>query len=52
MRVGAEEQQLRADDFNVVAGGVEHGISAGPDGASFMIVLTPRRAHGEDVEIA
>jgi quercetin dioxygenase-like cupin family protein len=52
MRVGAGEHELGADDFNVVAGGVEHGITAGPDGASFMIVLTPRRAPGEDVEIA
>jgi quercetin dioxygenase-like cupin family protein len=52
MRIGAVEHDLHADDFNVIPGGVEHGISAGPEGASFLIVLTPRRAPGEEIEMA
>jgi quercetin dioxygenase-like cupin family protein len=35
---------LPAGAWAVVAGGVEHGIAAGPRGARFLVVLVPRRA--------
>jgi quercetin dioxygenase-like cupin family protein len=35
--------ELSAGDWFVVAGGVEHGLRAGADGARFLAVLVPRR---------
>ncbi len=37
-------QRLSQGDWSVVAGGVEHGIRAGPRGARFLAVLVPRRS--------
>jgi quercetin dioxygenase-like cupin family protein len=37
-------QQLTAGAWSVVAGGVEHGITAGGRGARFLVVLVPRRS--------
>jgi quercetin dioxygenase-like cupin family protein len=37
-------QQLSAGAWSVVAGGVEHGITAGGGGARFLVVLVPRRS--------
>lgn len=51
MRIGGDDHELHADDFNVVPGGVEHGITAGADGAALVVVLTPRRELGERVEV-
>jgi quercetin dioxygenase-like cupin family protein len=42
---------LGAGDWSTLAGGVEHGITAGPDGARIVIVLVPRRAAGEQPEV-
>jgi quercetin dioxygenase-like cupin family protein len=51
MRIGGDDHELRAEDFKVVPGGVEHGITAGADGATLLVVLTPRREAGEQVEL-
>jgi quercetin dioxygenase-like cupin family protein len=37
-------QRLTAGAWSVIAGGVEHGITAGQGGARFLAVLVPRRA--------
>ena len=52
MRIGAsEERVLGVGAFSALPGGVEHGITAGPDGARIMIALVPRRAAGEQPEV-
>jgi quercetin dioxygenase-like cupin family protein len=40
---GATET-LTAGAWSVMAGGVEHGITAGPEGARIVAVISPRRA--------
>jgi quercetin dioxygenase-like cupin family protein len=40
-------QRLAAGAWSVIAGGVEHGITAGRGGARFVAVLVPRRAPDE-----
>jgi quercetin dioxygenase-like cupin family protein len=40
-------QRLAAGAWSVIAGGVEHGITAGRGGARFLAVLVPRRAPDE-----
>jgi quercetin dioxygenase-like cupin family protein len=44
-------RELSAGDWALTEGGLEHGITGGADGARIMIVLTPRRAVGETVEV-
>ena len=43
MTVEGVPRQLRAGDWSVVAGEVEHGITAGPGGARILAVVVPRR---------
>jgi quercetin dioxygenase-like cupin family protein len=50
MTLGGDERELTAGGFSVVAGDVEHGITAGPDGARFMAIVVPRRASAGDYE--
>jgi quercetin dioxygenase-like cupin family protein len=40
-------QPLAPGAWSVVAGGVEHGITAGGGGARFLVVLVPRRSPDE-----
>ncbi len=52
MSVGPDgTRELAAGDWAIAAGGLEHGITGGAEGARIMIVLTPRRAAGETVEV-
>jgi quercetin dioxygenase-like cupin family protein len=52
MRTGpSDAHQLGADSWTVTDRHVEHGITAGPEGARIMIVLTPRRGTDETVEV-
>lgn len=52
MRTGPDDgRELGAGAYAVTAAHVEHGITGGPAGARIMIVLTPRRAAGETVEV-
>ncbi len=41
---GTEIYQLGQGSWSVVAGGVEHGITAGPSGTRFLAILVPPRA--------
>ena len=43
LRAGEETSRLAAGDWSVVAGGVEHGITAGPAGARILAIVVPRR---------
>lgn len=49
--VGGELQPLGPGETSVVAGGVEHGLRAGPEGAKFLAVLVPRREQPNAYEI-
>jgi quercetin dioxygenase-like cupin family protein len=51
LRTGDETHELDAGAWVVTAGGVDHGITAGDSGARISIVLVPRRAAGERVEV-
>ncbi len=48
---GGRTQRLAAGEWSVIAGGVEHGIRAGEQGARFLAVLVPRRGPGETYTI-
>lgn len=51
MSVGDREEQLEAGGWSVVAGGVEHGIVAGPSGARVVAVIVPRRESADAYEV-
>jgi quercetin dioxygenase-like cupin family protein len=44
---GDETRALAAGSWSVVAGGVPHGITAGPSGTRFLAILVPRRDPGD-----
>jgi quercetin dioxygenase-like cupin family protein len=50
MTVAGESESLVAGAWSVVAGGVEHGITAGPEGAIVTAVVVPRRASADAYE--
>lgn len=47
LTVDGVTRRLRAGDWSVVAGDVEHGITAGPDGARIVAVVVPRRERAD-----
>jgi quercetin dioxygenase-like cupin family protein len=49
--VGAETTTLGAGAWSVVAPDVEHGITAGPDGARILAIVVPRRARSDEYEV-
>jgi quercetin dioxygenase-like cupin family protein len=51
LRTADRTHHLEAGAWVVTAGGVDHGITAGDSGARISIVLVPRRAAGERVEV-
>jgi quercetin dioxygenase-like cupin family protein len=50
--VEGEVTPLADGAWSVIKGGVEHGITAGPEGASIVAMIVPRRQTTEDYEIA
>ena len=52
MTIGGETQTLGPGDWSVAPGGVEHGITAGPEGASFLAIVSPPRSRSDEYEIA
>ena len=42
--VGDDVHELQAGAWSVVAGDIPHGITAGPDGATIVAIVSPRRA--------
>jgi quercetin dioxygenase-like cupin family protein len=51
LRVRDRTQQLERGACVVIAGGVDHGITAGPDGARITAIVVPRRGDGAAFEI-
>jgi quercetin dioxygenase-like cupin family protein len=43
MTIGDGVERLAAGDWSVVASDVEHGITAGPCGATVLAIVVPRR---------
>jgi quercetin dioxygenase-like cupin family protein len=43
MTIGDRVERLSSGDWQVVAPDAEHGITAGPDGASVLAIVIPRR---------
>jgi quercetin dioxygenase-like cupin family protein len=44
MTIGARRESLSAGDWTIAPPEVEHGITAGGDGASIIAIVVPRRA--------
>jgi quercetin dioxygenase-like cupin family protein len=51
LRVQDRTRQLSRGAWAVIPGGVEHGITAGPDGARITAIVVPRRATGDAYEV-
>ncbi len=51
LTVGSRECTLGADEWAAIPGNEEHGITAGDRGASFLAILVPRRAPGEEITL-
>jgi quercetin dioxygenase-like cupin family protein len=43
LTVEGDTSILEAGSWSVVGGDVEHGVTAGPDGARILAIITPRR---------
>lgn len=52
MMVEGEVTNLAKGDWSIVPGGLEHGITAGPEGAAVIAVVTPRRQRADDYELS
>ena len=51
MTIDGRVSQLRAGDWSVVAPEVEHGITAGPEGARILAIVVPRRAGPDAITV-
>jgi quercetin dioxygenase-like cupin family protein len=51
MTIDGRASQLRAGDWSVVAPEVEHGITAGPEGARIIAIVVPRRAGPDAITV-
>jgi quercetin dioxygenase-like cupin family protein len=49
--VEGETRTYRAGETAIIAPGLVHGMTAGPDGARFVALVAPRRAHSNAYEI-
>jgi unsaturated pyranuronate lyase len=52
LTVAGETETLAAGAWSVIPGDVEHGITAGADGARIVAVLSPRRRGDTDIAFA
>ncbi len=51
MTIGDETSYLAVGGWTVVPGGVPHGITAGPEGASILAIIVPRRENADSLKI-
>jgi quercetin dioxygenase-like cupin family protein len=51
LNVAGARTILRAGDWSVVPGGIEHGITAGPDGAAILATVVPRRSSATEYTV-
>ena len=52
LTVAGATETLAAGAWSVVPGGVEHGITAGADGARIVAIVSPRRDGAGDITVA
>jgi quercetin dioxygenase-like cupin family protein len=52
MSVGGHAACMRPGDWSVVDPGVEHGITAGEDGARVLAIVVPPRASADEYDLA
>lgn len=51
MTIEGEASELGPGGWSVVGPEVDHGITAGPEGARFLAVVTPRRGAADEYEV-
>jgi quercetin dioxygenase-like cupin family protein len=52
MTVAGQGSTMGAGEFSVVGKEVEHGITAGPDGARVIAIAIPRRESADEIELS
>jgi quercetin dioxygenase-like cupin family protein len=52
LTAGGTTAVLGAGAWSVMPGGVEHGITAGPEGARIVAIISPRREGGGEITLA
>jgi quercetin dioxygenase-like cupin family protein len=52
MTIGGEAKPMEAGDWSLVDPGVQHGITAGDDGARILAIVSPPRASSGEYELA
>lgn len=52
MTIGERSARMRAGEWSLVDPGVEHGITAGEDGARVLAIIAPPRASADEYELA
>jgi quercetin dioxygenase-like cupin family protein len=52
MTIAGRSSTMGAGEFSVVGKEVEHGITAGPDGARVIAIVIPRREGDEEIELS
>ncbi|MQA73397.1 MAG: cupin domain-containing protein [Solirubrobacterales bacterium] len=52
VEIEGEVETLRPGDWSVVEPGVEHGITAGPDGARIVAIVSPARSRSDEYELS
>jgi quercetin dioxygenase-like cupin family protein len=50
--IGDRTESLSAGDWAIVEPEVEHGLRAGPTGASILAVIVPRRDHPDEYTVS
>lgn len=50
--IDGETERLTPGDWSVARGGSEHGITAGPEGAGIIAIISPPRTRTDEYEIA
>jgi quercetin dioxygenase-like cupin family protein len=51
LSVAGATETLAAGAWSVMPGGVEHGITAGPEGARIVAILSPRRESAGEISV-
>lgn len=49
--VDGVEHKLGPGEWSVIDGGIEHGITAGADGARFIAIVSPARQRSDQYEV-
>ena len=52
LTAGGSTETFGAGAWSVMPAGVEHGITAGPDGARIVAILSPRRRSSDEITLA